>query len=188
MTGRNRRAILLGAGAVGALFLLFRVAPWAARAALAWRAQVVQQRETLARERELLAAAPEIRDSLGRALAAVVSLAPRLTASGSSAEASASLASLVTLAATQHGLKVVRTDPLPDSAAGVFTRVAIHVELEGDIRGLSRMLRAMETGDPLLTVVSLSVDAPASGAARNAPETLRIALTIAGYALPKGTG
>jgi type II secretory pathway component PulM len=188
VTARSRRALLLGLGTVTAAFLLFRLAPWVGRAALAWRARVGQQRETLARERQLLATAPALRDSVGRALSEVVALAPRLAAVGSPAEASASLASLLSLTASRHGLKLVRMDPLPDSVAGVFTRIAVHAELEGDVRGLVRMLHAVETGDPLLTVVALSVDAPAPGAPRNAAETLHIALTIAGYALRKGAG
>ncbi len=188
MTARSRRALLLGAGTVAAAFLVLRVAPWSGRAALAWRGRVADQRETLLRERDLLAAEPQLRDSLARALAEVVALAPRLAAVGSDAEASASLASLVSLAASRHGLKVVRMDPLPDSTAGVFTCVAVHVELEGDIRGLVQMLRAVEIGDPVLTVVALSVDAPAPGAPRSAAESLRLALIVAGYSLRRGAG
>jgi len=178
----------MGAGVVVLAFLLLRVTPWLVRVSLSWRARVQEQQETLARERALLAAEPQLKDSLGRALAAVVGLAPKLAAVGSSAEASASLTSLISLAANRHGLKVVRIDPLPDSVAGVFTRVAVHAELEGDVRGLMRMLRAMETGDPLLTVGAMSIDATAAGGPRNVPESLHIALTIAGYALPKRAG
>ena len=188
MTARNRRALLLGAGTVAAAFLVLRVAPWAGRAALAWRGRVAEQREALVRERDLLAAEPVLKDSLARALSEVVALAPRLAAVGSAAEASASLASLVSLTAGRHGLKVVRMDPLPDSTAGVFTCVVVHAELEGDVRGLVQMLRALEAGDPLLTVVTLSVDAPAPGASRNTAESLHIALTIAGYSLRRGVG
>jgi type II secretory pathway component PulM len=188
VTSRNRRALLLGAGMIAAAFVLLRVVPWGGRAMLAWRGRVAEQQGTLARERALLTAVPQLRDSLARALAEVVALAPRLAAVGSSAEASATLASLVSLGATQHGLKIVRMDPLPDSLAGIFTQVAVHAELEGDVGGLVRMLRAMETGDPLLTVVALSVDALAPTAPRNAPQALHITLTIAGYALRKGAG
>jgi len=188
MTARDRRALLLGVGTVVVAVLALRLVPAAVRAVLAWRARVAEQRETLAREQDLLGAVPTLRDSLGLALAGVVALAPSLVAAGTTAEAAASLASLVTLAASRHDIKVVRMDPLPDSAAGVFARVAVHAELEGDVRGLTQVLRALETGQPLLTVMAMSVDAPTPTGPTGAREVLRISLTVAGYGLRKGSG
>ena len=183
MTPRDRRALLMGASLVAAAVLGLRVAPWSFRTLFAWRARVADARATLAREQALLASAPQLQDSLDRALARVVALAPAVVAGRTSAEASATLASWVTLGASRHALKVVSVNPLPDSATGVFDRVAVHVALEGDVRGLTSFLAAVETGVPLLTVGQLTVDAPTPAGPRSAPEALEVGLTVAGYAL-----
>jgi Type II secretion system (T2SS), protein M subtype b len=183
MTRRDRRALWIGVAIVVPVAVLIRVLPWGVRGVEAWRSHVRATSQTWARARALLATEPAIRDSLERALSQVVALAPKLVDGGTPAEASASLASLITLAASRRGLRVVRIDPLPDSAAGAFDRVTIHAELEGDLHGVVTLLAALETGEPLLTVPQLSVDAPAPGATRAAPEVLDVAVTVAGYAL-----
>lgn len=187
MTARDRRALLIGGTVVGTAVLGLRALPWTLQRLAAWRAQVVAAEATLARERALLARAPAVRDSLDRALAGVVALAPALVGSRTPAEASATLASLLTLGDSRHALKVVSVDPLPDSVAGVFDRVALHVALEGDVRGLTSFLAAVETGAPLLTVTQLRVDAPAPAGPQSAPEALEIRLTVAAYGLVRGT-
>jgi type II secretory pathway component PulM len=185
MTPRDRRALVWGALTVGAALLGLRVLPLGLRGVAAWQARASDRQATLARTRALLAAVPHLKDSLADLLPRVVALAPHLVAGRSAAEASASLTSLVGFAATRHGLKVVRMDPLPDSAVGVFGRVAVHAELEGDIRGLTRILQAVETGEPLLTVQTLGVDVADRNPRSEAPETLRVGLTVAGYFLPR---
>jgi hypothetical protein len=186
MTLRDRRALLLGGGAILAAVLLFRVLPWAMRSVGALHARAIERVETLSRADEVLAAASATRESLTRALGEFVALAPRLVEGRSAAEAQASLAGLVSLAASRHALRVVRLDPLPDSTAGVFGRVALHAELEGDVAGLTRFLRAIETGDPLLTLPTLTVQTSDPAGQPRAPEQLRIEWTITGFYLPKG--
>lgn len=188
MTSRDRRALIWGGAAVlGAVFVL-RVLPWTIRGVVSLRAEATERVETVARAREVLAGAGATRDSLTQALGAVVALALRLVDGRTSAEAQASLSGLISLAASRHALRVVRLDPLPDSAAdGVFNRVAVHVELEGDVAGLTRFLGAVEKGDPLLMLPALSVQAMDPGARPNVPEQLKIEATIAGFYLPRGT-
>lgn len=183
MTARDRRALLWGAVAIGAAVLVLRVLPGALRAARAWHARGETRQAALDRTRRLLADVPSLQDSLGRLLPAVVALAPQLLDGSTPTEVSASLASLVALDARRNALSVVRVDPLPEAAVGVFTRVAVHAELEGDVRGLVAILQALETGEPVLTVESVSVDAPEGG---SASERLRIEMSVAGYGLPRG--
>jgi type II secretion system (T2SS) protein M len=187
VTPRDRRALIWGGAAMlGAVFGL-RVLPRTIHAVAALRAEATERMETVARAQDVLAGAAATRDSLAGALGAVVALAPRLVDGVTAAEAQASLSGLVSLAASRHGLRIVRLDPLPDSAAdGVFNRVAVHVELEGDVAGLTRFLRAVETGDPLLTLPALSVQATDPGARPNVPEQLKIEATIVGLYLPRG--
>jgi type II secretory pathway component PulM len=181
MTARDRRAIVVGAAALAAALFFLRVLPPGLRAAAAWRARASERQEMLARTHGLLATIPHLKDSLAELLPKVVALAPDLVEGRTPAEASAGLTSLVGFGAGRHNLRVVQIDPLPDSVAGAFGLVAVHAELEGDISGLSRLLRVIETGGPLLTVVALSVDVQDRGPRKDGPEALRLELTVAGY-------
>jgi len=185
MTPRDRRALLIGGAIVLGAVLVLRVVPSGVRSVLALRTRTLERVETLARVRDALAAAPALRDSLTEALGAVVALAPRLVDGRSSAEASASLSALVSLVARRHAVRLVRLDPLPDSAAGAFRRVAVHAELEGDVRGLTRFLRAIETGDPLLTVPALAIHASDPFKQSPGPEALRAEVQVMGFFLPR---
>ncbi len=182
MKPADRRALVRGGGAVLAAVVLLRGLPWAMRSLGTLRTLTHDQQATLARSEDVLARVPAIRDSVAAVLGRIVALAPRLVDGRTSAEAQASLAGLVSLAASRHQLRVVRLEPLADSAVAPFTRVALHAELEGDVAGLSGLLRAVEAGDPLLSVPSFSVSAPAPATSHGA-EALRIELDIAGYYL-----
>lgn len=180
---RDRRAVLWGAVIVGAAALSTRVVPVGVRAAGSWKDTLRERQETLLRTRALLTALPHLKDSLADLLPKVVALAPDVVEGRSPAEATASLTSLVGFAASRHGLRVVRMDPLADSSVGAFGRVSVHVELEGDVAGLTRLLRVTEAGEPLLTFDALSVDARDRSSRREAPEVLRVAVTIAAFYL-----
>jgi hypothetical protein len=120
-------------------------------------------------------------------LGGIVALARVLVDGHTTAEAQASLSGLVSLAANRHALRVVRLDPLPDSSVGVFNRVAVHAELEGDIAGLGGLLKTVESGEPLLSVGALSVTTPDPRSSGKAPELLHLELDVTGYFLPRGT-
>jgi len=183
---RDRRALLWGGAAVVGAVLVLRVLPWMVRAVTALHVEAVERVQTVARANEVLAGAPPTRDTLAQTLGAVVALAPRLIEGRTAAEAQASLSGLVSLAANRHALRVMRLDPLPDSSAeGAFNRVAVHVELEGDVAGLTRFLGAVEKGDPLLTLPALSVQATDPGGRPNAAEQFKIEATVSGLYLPR---
>jgi len=187
MTPRDRRALIWGGGVVLGAVLVLRIVPWTIRGATALRAEAAERVQTVARANEVLAGAPATRDSLADALNAVIALAPRLVDGRTAADAQASLSGLVSLAANRHALRIMRLDPLPDSTAvGVFNRVAVHVELEGDVAGLTRFLGAVERGDPLLTLAALAIQAVDPVGRPNTPEQLKIEATIAGLYLSRG--
>ena len=183
MTARDRRALLLGGSVLLCAVLLLRVVPWTVRQVVSFRTRAIERTATLVRARDLAAGLPASRDSLREALAAIVGLAPQLVDGSTSAEAQASLSGLVSLAAARHALKVLRLDPITDSAAGVFHRVGLHVECEGDVAGLAALLRSLETGAPLLSVPDLSVQALDPWGDPKVAERLHIELTIAGWYL-----
>jgi hypothetical protein len=184
MSPRDRRALVWGGVAVAAALLVLRGIPWGVDRFSTMRRTALDRQATLERAREVLDGGELVRDSLGRVVGAIMALAPKLVDGRSAADAQASLSSLVSLAAGRHSLKVLRLDPLPDSAAGVFSRVAVHAELEGDVSGVTRLLRGIETAMPLLSVRSLAISAPEPGP-RGQPEALRVELGVAGYYLPR---
>jgi Type II secretion system (T2SS), protein M subtype b len=164
-----------------------RGVPWVLGAWQRLRMQTEAQVENAQRARAILADQASVRDSLDRVLGEIVALAPQLVDGRSSAEAVASLSGLISLAASRHGLKVLRLDPLPDSATGVFQRVQVHAELEGDVAAVAGMLRAIETGDPLLSIGSLALTPSDPFSPKNTGEVLHIELEVAGYSLPRST-
>lgn len=188
MTSRDRRALLVGGSVILGAIVLLRVLPWTVREAVSLRAQAIDRLATLDRARALVAALSANRDSLRDEFGAIVGLAPKLVDGARSAEAQASLSALVSLAAGRHALKLLRLDPLPDSAAGAFHRVAVHAECEGDVAGLTALLRSLEMATTLLTVPQLSVQAPDPWAESKAPERLRIELTVSGWYLARERG
>jgi hypothetical protein len=187
VTPRDRRAVLLGGGAIAGAWLLLRAIPVGVHAVGRLRAHAIETQATVARAREVLAVTPSIKDSLSQVLNGIVALAPKLVEGKSPPEAQASLSGLLNAVAAQHGLKVMGLDPLPDSALGVLARVGVHAVLEGDLRELAGFLRAIETGDPVLTVPTLSISAPDPMSRAGIPEVLRLDLEVAGLFLPRGS-
>lgn len=185
MTIRERRVVIWGGVLVVGAVLALRVIPRTLRAVETLRVSTAEQVALRARAHSLLESREPIGDSLRQAFRQIVALAPRLVDGISGTEAQASLSSLLSMAAGRHAIRVVRVDPLPDSAIGVFNRVSIHAELEGDIRGLSGLLRAIETRDPLLTVNALTVTVAETPGAPGQPEILRIELSVSGYYVPR---
>lgn len=185
MTPRDRRAVILGTAILGISVVGLRVLPAAGRWVAALRSAAREERALLRRAQSVLGARSAVADSLHRALNAIVALAPRLVEGHTQAESQAGLTSLVSMEAGRHALKVVRLDPLPDSATGVFMRVALRAELEGDIAGVVGLVRRIETSDPTLSATGLRISAldPASG--KRVPEVLRVEMNVAGYYLPR---
>jgi hypothetical protein len=186
LQARDHRAVLWGAGLVAGGILVFRGGPEAARAITTLQSRTESQVATLGRVENLLAREPAVRDSLSTTLRDIVALAPDLVDGTSAAAAQASLSALLSLAADRHSVKVLRVDPLPDSAADVFHRVAIHLELEGDLAGVSRLLASIESGHPVLTVSALAIETPDPAPHPRTPEGLHVVLDVAGYYLPRG--
>jgi hypothetical protein len=184
MTAGDRRVVIVGGAALAAAIFVLRIIPWSVREVIRLRDTAADRVATAARAREVLTQTADVRDSFSAVLSGIVGLAPALVDGHTSTDAQVSLAGLLTLAANRQSLRVVRLDPLPDSAAGVFGRVRTHAELEGDVKGLTGLLRVIETGDPLLTVTSLVVSAPDVSART---EVLRLEIEVAGYYFRRGT-
>jgi len=184
MNSRDRRALVLGALAVGCAVLTLRVLPWGVRSAVRADAVLHERATLLARTREEMASLPQLRDSAGVLSQALIALAPQLLSGSTAAEASADLSGRMNLAASHAPARVERLDPLPDSSSqGRLGRVRVHAALETDVRGLVAVLRAIDAGPEVLQLDELHVEAPQSAGAGpdRGPEILKIEVTVSGW-------
>ena len=183
---RDRRALLLGVALIAGALLLLRGVPAALRAVVGLKERTAAQVETLARVEDVVLRGPAVRDSMAQTFRAIVALAPDLVNGESPVDAQASLSALLSLAANRHAMKVVRVDPLPDSAAGAFHRVSLHAEFEGDVSGVTGLLGALESGEPILTVSALRIESPDPTPHPRMSEVLHLSVDVGGYYLVRG--
>ncbi len=184
MTGRDRRALMLGGAVVIGALLVLRVVPWGVRGVLGAETGLRERATLLARARADLADAGVLRDSAVQLGQALVSLAPKILSGNSEADAIADLSGRVNIAVTSHQAKLERVDPLPDSVrAGRLRRVALRAAFECDVRGLAGVLGALEFGKVALSLRELRVTAVDAGSADKVPEVLRVEMTVAGWFL-----
>jgi hypothetical protein len=183
MSPRDKRALVAGAAVIVSAILVLRVVPALARRYMTLRHETMERLATVERARMTLASAGALRDSSTLAAGELVALAPKLLAGATAAEAAATLASDVSLIASRAGLRVLSLNAAPDSGAGAFVPVTLRAELEGDLSGLTELLRAVEGARILLTVNSMRIVAADPLQRQPGPEQLRIALAIEGWRL-----
>jgi hypothetical protein len=184
MTGRDRRALVLGGAVVIGGLLVLRVVPWGVRNVLGAETGLRERATLLARARADLAEAAMLRDSAVQLGQALVGLAPKILSGSSAADAMSDLSGRVNLAVASHQAKLERVDPLPDSLrAGRLRRVALRAAFECDLRGLAGVLEALEFGKIALSLRELRVTAVDAGSADRMPEVLRVEMTVAGWYL-----
>jgi hypothetical protein len=184
VTGRDRRALVIGSAVVCGAVLLLRVLPWGVRRVLAAETGLRERATLLALARADLADVGVLRDSAVQLSQALVGLAPKILSGSSGAEAVADLSARLNMAVSGHQSKVERVDPLPDSLrAGRLGRVALRAAFECDVRGLAGVLEALEFGKVTLSLRELRVTAVDPAQAGKSPEVLRVEMTVAGWYL-----
>jgi hypothetical protein len=182
MSGRERRAIVIGAGVVLAGFAfiwgrMYRDALGAARDELA------TERATLARERAAVATArhnPQLQHIADSAMRA---MRPRLFEGKDDVMASAELASYVGDVAKRARvwLQDAGTRRASPAAEGVRT-LRVEIRAESDLQGALLFLQGLERGDKLVRIDRLDISHSARSDEKDA-EVLSIAATISGFAV-----
>lgn len=186
---RDRRALQWGAAAITLAFLAFRVVPGAAIEGRRYLDRLGARRELLARGRADFADLPRLEAAAPALTARVAAMASRVYASGSDAEATATLAATLTQLATAARLASGQVAPLPDSVgAGDLRRVSAHVSLEGDILGLAEFLDRLGRHPIPIVPTRLRVMAPDPQGVAPGPERLRVELEVQAWYLPPATG
>lgn len=183
MTNRDRRTLILGAGAIACLFTVAkgfpRIVAWERDRAIASARANQRLAEASIGPRELGAA----RDSLAarrRRLAAIDSALP---AAETASEAVARLASTLGDLADSCSVRVSAIQLRPDSATSSgITEVSARLNGVADVAGLASFLRAMAASENPLVVRELSVTAPEPSAPPSRVEALRFDVLVAGIA------
>lgn len=193
ISSRDRRALSIGVVAIAGTFVVARGVP----ALRHWsEASVSSAQEVVAEARRAEAsvrAATALQDTMHARSERFVALAPALLDGASPATAGATLASLVSGAAAAADAKLgsvqVRTDTTTRDSSGrasrTFARVSVRASLTADVRGLSKILLALERGPTMLTVEELTITQPEPGADGTRPEVLQVELVVAGLALAR---
>lgn len=186
LSGRDRRSLALGVLVMAAAWVALRAAPRTLQRAEALRARAALASAALVRAREAVATEPAARESLAARAERLVALAPRLLGGETTTEAASELASLVAGAAALRHVRLVQQDARPDSGASVFTRITMRVEAEGDVGGIAAWVADLEEGPRLISIVSLSVNAPEPAAPAMQAERLRATVVMQAWASGKG--
>jgi hypothetical protein len=187
----DRRALLIGlAVAAPIVFWMLGATPYL-HAVQETRARLETSRDLLARERRLLAGAPQYPAALAAGKTRLAAVSERLLDGSNEAAAATALATYLRGHARPSHVLLSELESAPaENVAGGMTAVALNVSGESDLEGLLTFLRALESGSKLVHVDQLEIEsAPQHGAAGGAgvapagPEVLSFRLRVKGFAL-----
>jgi hypothetical protein len=184
---------MVGATAIAALILLTKGVP----AWHAWQrdaeAGAIELAADAARSDAAIAAYPLLHDSLRVRSARLQSLDSTIVTGMDPASAAASLATMVSDAATDAGVKLGAVQPRVDSephslgtndapSHQAFAHVSVRGDVNGDVVALTQFLADLERGPVLLAVRELSITQPEPSAPGSRMETLHADFTVVGLA------
>lgn len=169
LSGRDRRALTLGAWVLAALLFAGAVVKPYLSAVLNERDQLVAERSLLAREKAAVLDLSRDRATLAALTTELSALAPRLFGGSDAVTASAALARYVSVHAASSRLHVeqVETETRLDSAGVVrlaseserpsAVDLRVSFRARGDVVAIYDFLRALETGPKLVRVSRLEI-------------------------------
>ena len=178
---RDRRALRLGL-AVLSMALVVRLSAVSAGRYRAFAQEVDMRTQRLGEARLLVGSIDSMRDSLALLSRVMVGLAPRFVGGQSAGDAQASLAAFLSSTAERNRVKLEVVDALRDSVAMTFHRIGARVEARGDARGLTRWIGSLEEGEPVLRIENLSLVPANPLAPSDRAESLRLSVTVYGWA------
>jgi len=178
-------ALLAGLLAAGYLFAVVPVQAAFDRV----EASIADLRYQLARYTQIAAARPPLEKQMAE-LEERKPLEGDLVAGTNAALAAATMQELLKAVVTENGGELVSAQALEAEPAGDLERVAMKIELKGDIEALHAILHRIESGKPVLFVDHLELRPLGS---RNAeaklgatkPVALAASLHVAGYRQPE---
>lgn len=186
LSPRDRRAVALGAVAVGVMLAWVGLGKPLLGALTRLSDQLRSERAMLERSRTLLATAEAFPDISLEAAARLEGAAARLFRASSVGAASAAHGHYLQEHAEKHRVLVTRLEPLASREldAGV-TSLPLSVRGESDLQGLMTFLHAVETGGSLIVVNELRIDARSG--ARTSFQVLAFTLKVTGFGVLSDT-
>lgn len=164
-------------------WLATRVVP-RAMGGLARRKAVAQElQRSLARASELIAAEPALRESLAVRARALLGQAESLFAGGTPSEAAAELSSFVSGAGAVRFVHIARLDAAAEAGEGLFRRVTVRVEAEGDVTGIATWIADLERSPRTVRITDLWISASEPGAPVAQAERLRVEARLSALAV-----
>ena len=139
------------------------------------------------------------KDELAKALEvgqnAVKAREPRLLTGNTPSVHASDLQETVQNLASKEGTQVITTRVLNPEAAGAFSKIAIQMEIGGEIEQVAALIRDIENSPKLLVVDEINIRSlfrpigfPQPRGRPQAPvQNLRVSLTVAGFARVPGT-
>ena len=175
----DRRALRLGALAVGAALLALRAAPAIAGAVVGLRDRVRIESALLSKARFEIATEPSLRDSAVAGRQDLEALAGVILSGRSDAEVWPDLNGRISLAARKNAATVRQSRSLGDTVEiGLLRRVTAEVELESDLRGIVATMRDLERDTIALLIVEAEIVAADPRTPASSPEIVRARLRI----------
>ena len=190
LSSRDRRALTLGGLGVVAAVVIARGFPALHRWSEASAASAREVAEEASRAERSARGAVALKDTMRVRGERFIALAPILLDGSSPATAGATLGSIISGAAAAAdarlgSIHVLPQATRPDSSGGApraFARVSVRANMTADVRGLSRVLLALERGPTLLSVEELAVTQPEPAGDGSRPEMLHVEFVVAGLA------
>lgn len=95
----------------------------------------------------------------------------------------------VQVLAAKEGTQVITTRVLNPEPTGAFSKIAIQMEVSGQVEQIASLVRGIETSPKLLVIDEINVRSlfrpiglPQQGAPQAAAQNLRVSVTVAGFA------
>jgi hypothetical protein len=178
---KDARTLLIGVVCVSTMLLVGKVMPAVIASHRANATQLRMIRGELAQDRQIVGRRNEIARSLDATTTAFLGMAPAFLKGSASSQGAAMLASVVADAADANGVHLSSLQPVADtSSRTLVVPVSVHTSGTGDIRGISGMLRDLESGVPIIEVQQLMIAQPDPTAPADHMEMLHVELTMRG--------
>ena len=157
--------------------------------------QLESQPQLLAKNRRYLAQKETMLAALEAARAEIKAQEPKLLTGDTPSVSASDLQETVQALATREGTQVITTRVLNPDAAGLFSKIAIQLEIGGQIQQVASLIKAFETSPKLLVIDEVNVRSlfrpvgfpQPPGVPQLPAQNLRISLTVAGYARTQAT-
>lgn len=178
---RDMRTLLIGAACVSTMLLVGKVIPALVASHRVTAAQLRMIRGELAQDRQIVDRRNEVTKSLDATTTAFLGIAPAFLKGNAASQGAAMLASVVADAADANGVHLSSLQPVADTTSRTLVvPVSVHTSGTGDIRGISGMLRDLESGVPVVEVQQLMIAQPDPTAPADHMEMLHVELTVRG--------